>query len=83
MRTNDDQRHFAYMHLMAQTAAAQKHIEQEYGAKYSVLYELPYYDTVRCLIIDPMHAGYLGVAKHTTQLWYKLNIVTPAQRKLT
>ena len=82
IRTNDDQRHFAYKHLIAQTAAARNKIEQEYGAKYSVLFELPYYDTVHCLIIDLIHAGFLGVAKHTTQLWYNLNIVTPSQSQV-
>ena len=33
------------------------------GAKYSVLLQLPYYDAVRFVIIDPMHNLFLGLAK--------------------
>lgn len=49
----------AYKHLYANILAEQKNIEQEYGAKYSILDELPYYDAV---------SFYLGIAKHTTEL---------------
>ena len=59
-RTDAVQREYAYKHLLAKTATKQKSIEKEYGAKYSVLYELPYYHSVRFLVIDPMHV--LGIA---------------------
>ena len=71
----------AYQHLYANTQAEQKKIEQLYGAKYSILYELPYYDAVRFLVLDAMHILYLGIAKHTTELWFKLGILLDSQRQ--
>ena len=35
------------------------------GAKYSVLFQFPYYDAGRFVIIDPMHKLLLGLAKTT------------------
>ncbi len=35
----------------------------KYGAFRSVLYDLPYYDPIRMLVIDPMHNLFLGSAK--------------------
>ena len=38
------------------------------GAKYSVLFQLPYYDAVRFVIIDPMRNLLLGLAKTTLKV---------------
>lgn len=38
--------------------------ESELGCRYSCLLQLPYFDAVRMLIIDPMHNLYLGTAKY-------------------
>ena len=76
------QREYSYKHLLAKTATEQKSIEKEYGAKYSVLYELPYYHCVCFLVIDPMHLLFLGIAKHTTQLWYTLNLLSYSQKEI-
>ena len=81
-RTDAMQREYAYKHLLAKTATEQKNIEKEYGAKYSILYELPYYHSVRFLVIDPMHVLFLGIAKHTTQLWYTLNLLSLSQKEI-
>ena len=44
--------------------------ESELGCRYSCLLQLPYFDVVRMLIIDPMHNLYLGTAKHIfRQIW--------------
>ena len=37
--------------------------ESEYGTRFSVLAELPYFDTVRMSIVDPMHNLYLETVK--------------------
>lgn len=58
----------AYEHLNAATEAERKEIERNYGIRYSVLYELPYLDIVRFLVVDPMHALFLGVAEHTMKV---------------
>ena len=48
----------------------EKKKESEVGCRYSVLLDLPYFDPVRMLIIDPMHNLYLGTAKYVFQkLW--------------
>ena len=43
------------------------------GAKYSVLFQLPYYDAVRFVIIDPVHLLFLGLAKTTLKVWKRRN----------
>ena len=53
-----------------------KQIEQEYGARYSVLFELPYYDAIRFTVIDPMHNLFLGIAKHLITIWKDNGILT-------
>lgn len=43
-----------------------------YGTRYSVFAELPYFDTVRMAIVDPMHNLFLGTAKHMLKIWKEL-----------
>ena len=38
--------------------------ESELGCRYSSLLQLPYFDPVQMLIIDPMHNMYMGTAKY-------------------
>ena len=42
------------------------------GAKYSVLFQCPYYDAVQFVIIDPMHNLFLGLAKTTLKVWKEI-----------
>ena len=46
------------------TKSAQGSKESEMGCRYSVLLELPYFDPIRMLPIDPMHNLFLGTGKH-------------------
>ena len=46
-----------------------KQFEATYGYRYTHLLELPYYDSVKHHVIDPMHCLFLGVAKHMWKLW--------------
>jgi hypothetical protein len=62
-------------HLNASTSSRQQAIEREFGVKYSILLELPYYDSVRFLIVDPMHCLFLGIAKHTFHTWKESEIL--------
>ena len=64
---------------MAKTLTAKKAIEKEYGAKYSIFFELPYYDSIRFAIIDPMHNLFLGTAKHIMTIWKDNNILSKDQ----
>lgn len=55
--------------LEARTKVARKVIETEFGARYSLLYELPYYDAIRFPVIDIMHNLFLGTAKNLMTIW--------------
>ena len=45
----------------------------EVGCRYSCLLELPYFDVIQMLSIDPMHNLYLGTAKHIyLNVWLRL-----------
>ena len=58
------------------TKTARNHKERELGCRYSCLLQLPYFDPVRMLIIDPMHNLYLGTTKYIFNLWIERNIIT-------
>ena len=59
----------AYKELSGKTKAEKKSIERLYGARYSVSFELPYYDCIRSVTIDVMHNLFLGTAKHALSVW--------------
>ena len=50
--------------------------EKEYGARWSALYELDYFEPVCHHSIDPMHCIFLGVCKRFMKLMFKLEILT-------
>lgn len=50
----------------AKTKTQQLKLVKELGCRYSVLLDLPYFDPVRMLLVDPMHNLFLGSAKHIT-----------------
>ena len=74
-RTNEEHREYAYRELLAKTKSARKEIDKVYGARYSILFELPYYNCIRFVVIDIMHNLYLGSAKRVLQVWKELKII--------
>lgn len=74
-RSNEVQRKYSQKHKECRTAAGKKVIEREYGCRYSVLLELPYYDIVRMCVVDPMHNLLLGTAKHLLSVWKSRDIL--------
>ena len=54
---------------LATTKYGKEQIQQEFGIRYSQLLELPYFDVVRCHLVDPMHNLFLGTAKKLLTLW--------------
>lgn len=60
----------------AATKAARVAIERKLGVRHSELLRLPYFNIVRCHLIDPMHNLYLGTAKNITALWKSNNILS-------
>ena len=58
----------AVLHKKAKSHADQKKIEREYGIRYSCLCELPYFDNIRFVVIDPMHNLLLGTTKRMLKI---------------
>ena len=65
----------------ANTLVQQHDIEREFGARFTELIRLPYFDTIRFSVIDPMHNILLGSAKHVTVLWKLMGVLTEANNK--
>ena len=62
------------MEICQKTTKGEKEkLESEYGTRLSNLILLPYYDSVRFAIIDPMHNLFLGTAKKMINVWKKRN----------
>lgn len=59
----------------ANTLAKQHEIEREFGIRFTELIHLPYFDTVRFTVIDPMHNILLGSAKHIIHLWKGMGLL--------
>ena len=68
--------------LSCVTKTAREKKESELGCRYSCLLQLPYFDAVRMLIIDPMHNLYWGTAKYIfSKIWRKRVIITDTDVK--
>lgn len=61
--------------LKCSSKTARERKESELGCRYSCLLQLPYFDAVRMLIIDPMHNLYLGTAKNIFRIWRNSGII--------
>ena len=68
-------------HLHADNRQQQKDIEAEFGIRYSVLLELPYWNPIKFSVIDVMHNIYLGTAKHVKKVWVEKNCITKTHFK--
>ena len=65
------EQHYAVsqIHSSCKTAKERSDLEREYGIRYSVLNELPYFNASRMTIIDPMYNLLLGSAKYVLSIW--------------
>ena len=60
------------------TLSERHKIEQAYGARFTELLRLPYFDTVRFSIVDPMHNVLLGTTKQIVTLWKENGLLSPS-----
>ena len=67
---------YAQKQEAAKTETERKAVEAMYGARYTSLYQLPYYNAISSCIIDPMHCLFLGIAKHFFKVWVSNNILS-------
>ncbi len=68
-------RFIANKYLNSATALERKKILYESGVKISELLNIPYFDIVRCHVIDPMHNIFLGLAKLVIHTWKEVKII--------
>ena len=78
-RNLQEHKQIALSHKCCKTQAARESIEKQFGIRYSILNELPYFDPPRMCIIDPMHNLLLGTAKHMIEVWKSLKMITDKQ----
>ena len=55
-----------------------KSVVSQFGVRYSLLTQLPYFDIVRMHVVDPMHNLLLGTPKHMMNIWTQENIISKA-----
>ncbi|SMN02307.1 hypothetical protein SPONN_807 [uncultured Candidatus Thioglobus sp.] len=67
---------YGLCHKDAKTEEAKRRLESISGARYTSLYELPYYTPISSCIVDPMHCLFLGIAKTFFKTWVAQNILT-------
>ena len=60
---------YARQQKHAKTEKERMYIESMHGARYTSLYELPYYHAISSCVIDPMHCLFLGIAKDCFKTW--------------
>ena len=75
-RSNSDHRAAADKVRQAKTPSDAQRFASLSGARYSVLFQLPYYDAIRFALIDPMHNLLLGTAKHVLKTWIEKGILS-------
>ncbi len=73
---------FGRKHKTAKTEVQRKAIEHEYGARYYLLYELPYYNAISFCIVDPMHCLFLGISKTFLKVWISHHLISDQQFSL-
>ena len=80
-RHNSSHRVHAEMVQKASTQSKHEALATKYGAYYSCLLQLEYFDAVRFTVIDPMHNLFLSTAKHVFKLWVKNKLLTKKDLK--
>ena len=77
LRSNRQHRDDVKATMACRTKTSKQQKEAELGCRYSCLLQLPYFDAVRMLIIDPIHNIYLDTAKYILHgVWIKRNIIS-------
>ena len=75
LRTNARHHSDVVKLLKCKSKTERKKAESPLGCRYSVLLELPYFQPIEMLLIDPMHNLFLGTAKHFARdFWIGRNI---------
>ena len=60
----------------AKTQAERQRIEREYGVRFTELLRLPYFDSVRFSVVDPMHNILLRTTKLMITIWKEKGLLS-------
>lgn len=66
-RTREDLKQFAEQWRDAQSQAERNRLFKNYGVRWSVLWELPYFNPLTMVVVDSMHNLFLGLVKYHFQ----------------
>lgn len=75
-RTDAEHREDVKKIRTCKTKTEQKSMESQLGCRYSAFLDLPYFNSPRFLIVDPMHNLFLGTGKHMINLWIEFKLLT-------
>ena len=78
MRTTEQHRNQMYEIMSCNTVQKRYKLESSYETRFSVLAFLPYFDTIRMTVIDPMHNLFLGSVKNLLKIWKELGYLNKA-----
>lgn len=68
--------------LLARTPTERKKKELDVGGRFTELFHLPYYNTVRYAIIDPLHNLFLGTSKRLQHYWIRMGLLNSCNLKI-
>ena len=80
-RTGQTHKEHAILEKSGKTPTERKELSSKYGARFSELHRLPYFDPVRMHTVDPMHNLFLGTANHVFVTWIDLGILDEEKLK--
>lgn len=69
-------RQLSERHKEAATKRERKQLEKQYGVRYCVMNNLPYFNAIQFHIIDPMHNLLLGTAKRMMTIWRERKMIS-------
>lgn len=76
LRNLEDHKQRSEESLQCKSQNALNKFSSKYGVRFSALLNIPYFNPVRCHVIDPMHNLLLGTSKHMLEVWVKLDLLT-------
>lgn len=77
LRQHDEHKTNGKNTLSAVTRTERKELELEKGSRFTQLFFLPYYDSIKFAIIDPMHNLFLGTSKRVLQkVWLENGLLS-------
>ena len=77
LRQHDEHKRNGKSTLSAVTPTKRKELELEIGSRFTQLFFLPYYNSVRFAIIDPMHNLFLGTSKRVLEkVWLENGLLS-------